>query len=665
MNFRGWTDIPRIVDEVHRTSPKLFGLSIQTTEAALVSLALCRRLRNTNYAGRIVCGGHFATLNAQDIVASEAGVDAVVRFAGDRALPLLAKADREDDEALSRIPGLVYRDAHGSPREGAPADVEDSWFLSRSRAARDLPVHLGFAAADLVSTHGCEHHCSYCCIAGSEQLARSEQRRAGLPGHERRREPARELDALADELAELFHRHRARVFNLMDDNVVPDGPEATAIWAETLSQQLRRRGVEKVALTLQVRADAIDDRAARALAILGVVRAYVGIDGYSQARLRSLGRRAQASAGSQAMAALSKYGVLCVANALLIGPTLSFASVAGEIEGIAAIEHGPVHLLPIDLRAGTVYHQRARAQGLAEGSFLWPRYRFVDPRMQQLAEAVLSIPPRLVLRSVPIALYDLAYNLGIARRLLPTLALDEAARAYARVSQAWNAEQIRFLRAAHAAIERDDAVSLEQVVNETLSLTERLDRPWLVELDELVSRIERAVSAHRRVEVRAHTRGRLLGAVALSMSLAACGPGKAATSGTSSTGMTSSTTETTESSSSSNTSSSEDESTTEPWEPKLDVWTESDLPALPPCADPGRTPLPESALPSVADCLGCVAYISFDEDGVAVDFSYECGETTGEFDPEIIECLQQLFVGVCYPSLAGMTVPIDPHFWIA
>src|SRR5689334_103870 len=99
-NFRGWQDIERIVDEVHATSPKLFGLSIQTTEAALVSLALCRRLRNTNYTGRIVCGGHFSTLNAKDIVASVAGVDAVVRFAGDRALPLLAKAGIDDEDAL-------------------------------------------------------------------------------------------------------------------------------------------------------------------------------------------------------------------------------------------------------------------------------------------------------------------------------------------------------------------------------------------------------------------------------------------------------------------------------------------------------------------------------------------------------------------------------------
>jgi hypothetical protein len=640
-NFRGWNDVERIVDEVHRTSPKLFGISIQTTEAALVSLAMCRRLRNTNYAGRIVCGGHFSTLNAREVVASAAGVDAVVRFAGDRALPLLAKAYDEDEAALSRIPGLVYRDAHGEVREGAPADVEDAWFLSRSRVARELPLHLGFPAADLVSTHGCEHRCSYCCIAGSEQLARSEQRRAGLPAHERRRDPERELDALVDEIAQLFHQCDARVFNLMDDNVVPDGPKAAAIWAETASQQLRRRGVGKIALTLQVRADAIDESSARALATLGVVRAYLGIDGYSQARLQSLGRRADARAGRRAMAALSKCGVLCVANCLLIGPTLSFASVAEEIEGIAVIEHGPVHLLKIDLRAGTAYEHRARTQGLVEGSFLWPHYRFVDRRMERLAEAVVSISPRLVLRSVPIALYDLAYNLGIARRLLPTLDLDAAVRAYATISGAWNAEQVRFLRQAHAAVERDDAFGLEQVVSETLRQTELLDQPWLIELDGWVTRIERKVSAHRQCDVQAHTRGRLLGAVALSMSLAACGPGRVGASTTSTTMETSTTVGTHESSSESS-SSLDDESTTESWGEKLDIGG-SDLPPLPECADPRRMAFPESALfengdggsSPVFECVPCVVSVTFDENGVAVEFSYECEGTTGELDPEI------------------------------
>jgi hypothetical protein len=99
---------------------------------------------------------------------------------------------------------------------------------------------------------------------------------------------------------------------------------------------------------------------------------------------------------------------------------------------------------------------------------------------------------------------------------------------------------------------------------------------------------------------------------------------------------------------------------------KLDVGGSTDTDELPPCADPRLTPLPDFQLPQVTDCVAsCIAYITFDENGVAVDYSVECNGMPFELTPEILACLQQLFAGVCYPSLAGMTVPIDGHQWIA
>src|SRR6185295_15787612 len=82
------------------------------------------------------------------------------------------------------------------------------------------------------------------------------------------------------------------------------------------------------------------------------------------------------------------------------------------------------------------------------GGFLWRRYRFEDPRTAVLAEVVTGLPSRLEEHSVPLALYDLAYNLGVARRLLPALPLAREAETYGRVSDAWNAARLRTLGAA-------------------------------------------------------------------------------------------------------------------------------------------------------------------------------------------------------------------------
>jgi len=70
-----------------------------------------------------------------------------------------------------------------------------------------LPVHLGFAAADIVGSRGCEAHCAYCCVAGASSLAE----RAGGTRYQRDGVPA-----LAEHIARLYHDAGARAFNFMD-----------------------------------------------------------------------------------------------------------------------------------------------------------------------------------------------------------------------------------------------------------------------------------------------------------------------------------------------------------------------------------------------------------------------------------------------------------------
>src|SRR6185295_12551185 len=206
--------------------------------------------------------------------------------------------------------------------------------------------------------------------------------------------------------------------------------------------------VGRIAFSLQLRADVCTPDVVAALADLGLVRGYVGIDGYSARQLVALGRDAPAAAGPVALDRLHAAGVFSVCNALIIGPTFSYQSITREIEALAAVRHAPVHLLPIDVRAGSAYFERVRSKGLLEGGLLWRRYRFADARTALLAEAVTSFPTRLDEYSVPIALYDLGYNLGIARRLCPGADTAAAAATYARVAAAWNADQVRVLRAA-------------------------------------------------------------------------------------------------------------------------------------------------------------------------------------------------------------------------
>src|SRR5258707_9624339 len=88
----------------------------------------------------------------------------------------------------------------------------------------------------------------------------------------------------------LFHAPGDQIFNFMHDNNLPHAPDDVAAWANELRSALQRHRVGQAAFSIQVPADAIDQESAPALAGLCVVRAYVGVDGYSTSQLTDVGR---------------------------------------------------------------------------------------------------------------------------------------------------------------------------------------------------------------------------------------------------------------------------------------------------------------------------------------------------------------------------------------
>ena len=604
--FRGFAAMQDMIDDVLALRPRVCGLSLQTTEASLAVLTFAKLLRAAGYRGTIVVGGHLATL-APDAILSCDAVDVVVELAGEPALVGLARG--EDPRAL---PGTRTRAGRGLPP--VPVQVQA---LRRTK----LSEHLGFGAADLIVSRGCPAHCGYCCVA----TVSNENERAGGGRH-----VVREIAPIADEIADVAQLG-GRAFHFMDDNILPLDPEAALAWVRALQAALDARRVPPIAFSLQLRADVVTPELADALASLGLVRAYVGIDGYSAGQLRAIGRHAAADAGTRALELLAARGILCVANALLVGPTLHADTIEREIDGLARVRHAPVHLLPIEARPGTVYHQRAAARGLIEGGPLWPAYRFEDERAFLIGQVVTHLPTRLVERSVPIALYDLAWALGVARRLAPTVDISAGLATYVRVTEACNADQIRVLRAA-AARSREGRAAIDALIASEGPIVEAHDTALLRAADDALADVERALSAFARRPVRAHTRGRLLGAFAFSMGLAAAA------------------------------CSSEKRHTTD----AAVIDAVPDAPWM--CADSAR--MPEGWPGEVMNdctCLGSnqptAVQLTFNANGELVSIQ----DNTGNPLPQNIQqCFLDLVKGYCYPTQAGMTLSTDTcHVWIA
>jgi hypothetical protein len=604
--FEGFAGMREMIDRVLRVRPRVCGISLQTTEAALAVLAFARLLRGAGYDGTIAIGGHLASLAPEDILAP-GDVDVVVQLAGERAIVGLARG-----EDPLELPGTVT--AAGRGLRAQPVQVRA---LPRTR----LSEHLGFGAADLIVSRGCPAHCGYCCVATVSNI--NEQ----ADGN---RHVVRDIEPIADELAAVTALG-GRAFHFMDDNILPLDPDAALAWLRALAAAFAKRRIPRIAFSLQLRADVVTPAVADALVELGLVRAYVGIDGYTPGQLRAIGRHAVATAGKQAIEMLSSRGVLCVANALLIGPTIGFDTIVREIEGLAVIEHAPVHLLPIEARPGTVYHRRAAARGLIEGGPLWPAYHFEDERTFLVGELITKLPTRLVERSVPIALYDLAWAIGVARRLAPEIDVAHAIDTYAHVTRAWNADQIRVLRAAVGAAAQGRAATT-RLLEQEQSIVRAHDDVLLRRCDDAVRDVERAVSALHRRDVRAHTRGRLLGGLAFTMGLAACSPE----------------------------ARSVDASV--PADVTIDVVP--DAPWV--CAD--GTKMPAGYPSSISYDCNCITTptavrVTFNDRGEIVAVTYQNGDP---LPPIVEQCFLDLVKDYCYPTYASTTEVLSTcHSWIA
>jgi hypothetical protein len=427
----------------------------------------------------------------------------------------------------------------------------------------------------------------------------------------------------------------------MDDNVLPLDPGEALDWTRSLEQALGARRVDarRLAFSLQLRADAVTDEVADALVRLGLVRAYVGIDGYSPEQLRSLGRRAAAGAGAAALGRLWARGVFPVCNALLLGPTIPFESVVAEVAGLARVRHAPVHLLPLDVRAGTAYFAAAERAGLVEGGPLWRHWRCADERTALVARVLTALPTRLAERSVPIALYDLGYNLGIARRLVPEAEVSAQAALYARVTEAWNADQLRLLALATEAAAARDPGRADALAQREAKVVRAHDEALVAACDEALAAVERAVGRARRAAVRAHARGRMLSAVALSMGLAACKG--SANNGTN------------------DAAASPDSATSSDAAMFMSDGAGQEMYMCPGGRATGTPP------PMPTCCNGSppqTVHVTFD--GMGVASTYDPGDG-GILPPDVLDCLQAFFGSYCFPSLASQTTNVTTHCWIA
>ncbi|MFO0762337.1 MAG: radical SAM protein [Byssovorax sp.] len=429
------SELARAVQAILAEPPALLGLSLADGGSALLPLALGEAVTRAGYRGHITAGGQFATLSRAFLLERYPWLGSVVRFAGE--VPLVALLRRiEAGEPVEGVPGVTTRGG-----DGAPAPVMGQEPLAIRPMRDELPEILGHRAAHLTASRGCQGRCAYCGPAALQTQERREGERggqtrlaltaAGVGGVRRR-----EIEAVCEEMAYLFHERGVRYFYFVDEHLLPyEEPEARS-FLDAWREGLRARKVGKIGIGTMLRADRCTEPMIRSFADLGLVRAFVGLEIACDEEARRFGRRAPGPREIGLLRTFAEAGVTTVSNLMLVHPYSTEHTIRAGLDLLERIPNGVFEATRMMVYHGTRLFDAMVEEGRIVGNPLRYGYTFPDPAMERFSQIFSRIRGEAFWNySVAYRTHDAHLAVSLADRLCPERvpaelagALDEVRR---------------------------------------------------------------------------------------------------------------------------------------------------------------------------------------------------------------------------------------------
>ncbi len=475
-------------------NPEVIGLSIQFQHRAPEFLALARALREAGFRGHLTAGGQFPTLAWQEALLPAHGLSSVVLHDGEETLVDLLEALVEGTP-LSDVRGLALPgESGGEPFRTAPRrlleDLDQVPFAKRYRAHNQ---HMGVPFIPIIGGRGCWGKCNYCSIIAFYDDAID----AGGGKAVRLRSP----ENIAAEMAlTLAHAGGRGIFCFHDDNFLFPSEKLSLRRIKAITVALESYGVGRVAMVGKARPDTVTPSLAKALAELGVVRLYVGVENGSEQGGDHLLRGTQQAHVRGAMKACDDAGIFVCYNLLVFEPKGRLEDVRENVQFIRDHAHHPINFCRAEPYYGTRLHRELSAEQDLSGSYLGFNYRIDDDRAE-LAFRICSAAFRernFAPRGVANRYMGLGYAANVLRRFYNE---EGEAEVFWRRARQLTAKISRdtadWLDRALDLASRVDLADRETIERETALLGLAIaaaDRVWHAELDELYD------------DMRAHTR---------------------------------------------------------------------------------------------------------------------------------------------------------------
>ena len=410
-DFHERDQIDGVADGITASGPELVGLSMIFTARSREFVELAETIRGRGYAGHLTAGGHFASLHAQALLQDCSALDTVIHGDGEEPMVELA-ASLEHPEAVAGVTLRGDDEVRSTARRPNLDDLDARpWPMRPAR----LHQYLGHPIANLLSSRGCYASCAFCSI-------RAFQERNGGKRFRQRR-----VEAVADEMAALYHQRGVRIFNFQDDNFFVPSAAKNLERYRALSAALAEREVTRAAIQAKGRPDCIDDEVIELLRSMGLFRLFLGVETDAVAGLRTLGRGMDLEDNHRALALLRRKEIHTCFNLLLFDPDSTLESVGQNVDFMRDQAYFPLNFCRVEVYGGTPLEKRLLTEGRLIGDYRGYTYRITDDRAQRAYELFRELfwPRNFSLNGTHFGSMKLDYNFHLLRHFFPERAGGE------------------------------------------------------------------------------------------------------------------------------------------------------------------------------------------------------------------------------------------------
>ncbi len=367
IRFNNKDDTNTCTEQIVKNNPDVIGLGISFQFAVNDYLHLASVIRKAGFDGHITCGGHVPTFCYENILKDCSAIDTVVRHEGEHTLNELVET-LENSKQLKGIKGLVYRSEGGIVVEPPRPTIKDLDILPRPKLRNPGPFSVGgVPVAFVITARGCFGACTYCSI-------QSFGRDAGGPLLR-----LRQVESVADEIADHYHQCDIRTFFFQDDLFVLPNRQRTLRRMHEMSAALQRRGLDTPVFWVKGRPESITQDIAKTARELGVVHMFLGVENASDQRLMYLGRTHQHFHNIEAIRNCEENGIRPSFNLMLFDPDCSVEDVATTIDFAETVHHLPWNVCRTEIYSGTPLLRALEAENRLTGDYRNFGYEMRDP----------------------------------------------------------------------------------------------------------------------------------------------------------------------------------------------------------------------------------------------------------------------------------------------